>query len=192
MLFTLILTWRHTWSPWYASDQRFLAPLQQGLPRQHLPAKTPNYQVITGNLDGESDQTELDAVEDPLDGEAGQEDHTWEEDEAEVEAAWLDPCPAHVTHPPARVWGVWWQMLVTAHISRPGLQALILRCRGRSHSGSAADWRQIQGSETQSSGHGGKLLVIMMRIKEFIHSLSSSIISRYLSLSLTLTVSFAI
>ena len=34
-----------------------------------------------------ADQTELDAVEDPLDGEAGQEDHTGEEDEADVEAA---------------------------------------------------------------------------------------------------------
>ena len=46
-----------------------------------------NYQVITWNQDGDADQTELDAVEDPLDGEAGQEDHTGEEDEADVEAA---------------------------------------------------------------------------------------------------------
>lgn len=43
-------------------------------------------------------QTELDAVEDPLDGEARQEDHTGEEDQADVEAACLDPGLTHVTH----------------------------------------------------------------------------------------------
>ena len=49
--------------------------------------KHPNYQVITGTQDDDADQTKLDAVEDPLDGEAGQEDYTGEEDQAEVEAA---------------------------------------------------------------------------------------------------------
>ena len=41
-------------------------------------------------------QTELDAVEDPLDGEAGQEDHTGEEDQADVEAARLGPGLTHL------------------------------------------------------------------------------------------------
>ena len=49
--------------------------------------------------DGDTDQTELDTVEDPLDGEACQEDHTGEEHQAHVEAACLDPCLTHATHP---------------------------------------------------------------------------------------------
>ena len=49
--------------------------------------------------DVDTDQTELDAVEDPLDGEACQEDHTGEEHQADVEAACLDPCLTHATHP---------------------------------------------------------------------------------------------
>ena len=191
MLFTLILTWRHTWSPWYASDQRFLAPLQQGSPRQHLPAKLSSYYLEsrwwrwpdwTGCCRGSTGWWSW----------SGGSHWRGRWGRCRGSMTWSLPGPCDPS--PARVSGVWWQMLVSGHISHcprtpPGLQALILRwCRGRSHSGSGADWRQIQGSETLSSGHGGKLLLIMMRIKEFIRSLNLSIIS----LSLTLTVSIAI
>ena len=82
------------------SDQRFLGLLQQGLQHQPLPEKTRQLCfLIDGDQDSATDQTELDAVEDPLDGEACQEDHAGEEHQADVEAACLDPSLTHATHP---------------------------------------------------------------------------------------------
>ena len=55
--------------------------------------------MVNAEQDGDAHQTELDAVEDPLDGEAGEEDHSGEEHQADVEATCLDPRLAHLTHP---------------------------------------------------------------------------------------------
>ena len=98
-------------------------------------------------------QTELDAVEDPLDGEAGQEDHTGEEDQADVEAARLGPGLTHLqlgcdesdAQSPAS--------LTRPQSSRPRVESESDRSR------SGADWRQIEGPESQWPGRRDNLFL---------------------------------